>query len=102
LAFGEKEGEVFLGRDLGHARNYSEATAVEIDNEIRRIVQESYDKARRILESHRDGLVSVAEALLERETIEGEEVRRIILGNTPAGAGDASAGAADDTAGTGV
>ncbi|ABA88248.1 cell division ATP-dependent zinc protease FtsH [Syntrophotalea carbinolica DSM 2380] len=80
LAFGEKEGEVFLGRDLGHTRNYSESTAVEIDTEIRRIVQQSYDHARQILEENREGLVRVAEALLERETIDGEEVRSMILG----------------------
>jgi cell division protease FtsH len=96
LAFGEKEGEVFLGRDLGHARNYSETTAVEIDAEIRRIVQESYEKARHILESHRDGLVRVAEALLELETIDGEEVRRMIIGDVEQPAGAVNAQSSDD------
>ncbi len=96
LAFGEKEGEVFLGRDLGHARNYSETTAVEIDAEIRRIVQESYEKARNILESHRDGLVRVAEALLELETIDGEEVRRMIIGGGEQPAGTMKDQSSDD------
>ncbi|MGE4492615.1 MAG: ATP-dependent zinc metalloprotease FtsH [Syntrophotalea sp.] len=98
LAFGEKEGEVFLGRDLGHARNYSEATAVEIDNEIRRIVRESYDKARQILSNHRDGLVAVAEALLERETIDGGEVRRMIFGESASAGNETSAGTPENTA----
>ena len=97
LAFGEKEAEVFLGRDLGHARNYSETTAVEIDAEIRRIVQESYEQARQILESHRDGLVRVAEALLELETIDGEEVRRMIIGDVEQSAGVVDAEVSDDT-----
>ncbi len=96
LAFGEKEAEVFLGRDLGHARNYSETTAVEIDAEIRRIVQKSYEQARQILESHRDGLVRVAEALLELETIDGEEVRRMIIGDVAQAAAAVDAQTSDD------
>lgn len=96
LTFGEKEGEVFLGRDFGHTRNYSEATAVEIDNEIRRIVRESYDQTRQILETHREGLVSVAEALLERETIDGKEVRRMVLGDDAGEVAEGAAEAADD------
>lgn len=80
LAFGEKEGEVFLGRDFGHVRNYSEATALEIDSEIRRIVSENYQRTRSILADHLDGLHRVAEALLERETLDGEEVRCLALG----------------------
>ena len=54
LTFGEKEGEVFLGRDFGHTKNYSEATAVAIDEEIRRIVEESYARTREILSSNRE------------------------------------------------
>ncbi|MEZ4598653.1 MAG: ATP-dependent zinc metalloprotease FtsH [Syntrophotaleaceae bacterium] len=80
LAFGEKDGEVFLGRDFGHTKNYSEATAVEIDSEIRRIVQENYQRTRGILGEHRDGLMRVAEALLEKETLDGNEVRRLAMG----------------------
>ncbi len=80
LAYGEKEGEVFLGRDLGHMKNYSEATAVEIDGEIRRIVQESYERTRQILSEHQDGLSRVAEALLERETLDAGEVRYLVTG----------------------
>lgn len=81
LAFGEKEGEIFLGRDMGHVKNYSEATAVEIDNEIRRIIQESYERTRKILKENRESLVKVAEALLERESLDGAEIRKMVFGD---------------------
>ena len=83
LAYGEKEGEVFLGRDLGHMKNYSEATAVEIDAEIRRIVQEGYERTRKILSEHKDGLTRLAEALLEKETLDAAEVRYLVTGEQP-------------------
>ncbi len=83
LAFGEKDGEVFLGRDLGHVKNYSEATAIEIDNEIRRIVQENYQRTRKILEENLEGVTRVAEALLEKETLEGSEIRLLTFGDAP-------------------
>jgi cell division protease FtsH len=82
LAFGEKEGEIFLGRDMGHVKNYSEATAVEIDNEIRRIVQENYERARTLLGENVAALTRLAEALLERETMDGVEIRRIAFGES--------------------
>jgi cell division protease FtsH len=81
LAFGEKEGEIFLGRDMGHTKNYSESTAVEIDREIRRIVQENYDRARSLLTEQVDKLQLLAEALLERETLDGSEIRQIVFGD---------------------
>ncbi len=80
LSYGEKEGEVFLGRDMGHMKNYSEATAVEIDNEIRRIVQDNHARTREILQSNRKSLVLVADALLERETLDGNEIREMVFG----------------------
>ncbi|APG27444.1 cell division protein FtsH [Syntrophotalea acetylenivorans] len=80
LAYGEKEGEVFLGRDLGHMKNYSEATAVEIDGEIRRIVQENYERTRQILSDNKDSLTRLAEALLEKETLDASEVRYLVTG----------------------
>ena len=81
LAFGEKEGEVFLGRDFGHVKNYSEATAVAIDEEIRRIVEESYRRTRDILEQNRAALVKVSEALLERENLDGSEIHAMVFGD---------------------
>ncbi|OHB29384.1 MAG: cell division protein FtsH [Desulfuromonadaceae bacterium GWC2_58_13] len=80
LAFGEKEGEVFLGRDMGHMKNYSEATAIEIDNEITRIVKENYQRTQVILRDNKSALVTVAEALLERENLDGAEIRKMVFG----------------------
>ncbi len=80
LAYGEKEGEVFLGRDMGHMKNYSEATALEIDNEITRIVKENYQRTFDILKDNKAALVTVAEALLERENLDGAEIRKMVFG----------------------
>lgn len=66
-------GEVFLGRDYGHSKSYSENTAAEIDAEIRRIMSEQYQAAVDIIKEHREQLIRVAELLLEKETISGEE-----------------------------
>jgi cell division protease FtsH len=80
LAFGEKEGEVFLGRDFGHVKNYSESTAVAIDEEIRRIIDESYRRTREILDKNREALIKVSEALLERENLDGSEIHEMVFG----------------------
>lgn len=79
LTFGEKEGEVFLGKDMGHVKNYSEATAVELDNEIRRIVDENYQITRKELKNHQQQLIDLSEALLEKETLESSEVLKIVF-----------------------
>ncbi|MEJ2471381.1 MAG: ATP-dependent zinc metalloprotease FtsH [Desulfuromonadales bacterium] len=79
LAFGEKEGEVFLGRDYGHVKNYSEATAIAIDEEIRRIVEENYARTTEVLSQHKDALVKVSETLLERENMDGSEIKAMIF-----------------------
>jgi cell division protease FtsH len=70
-AFGKKEELVFLGREIGEQRNYSEAVAQEIDNEIRNLINEAYSVAREILVRHKDKLVTVSEKLMIEETIEG-------------------------------
>ena len=80
LSFGEKEGEVFLGRDMGHMKNYSESTAVEIDMEIRRIVTENHQRTRKLLSENQDALIRIGEALLEKETLDGAEVRKLVFG----------------------
>ncbi len=90
VTFGEKEGEVFLGRDMGHIKNYSEATAIQIDEEIKAIVRQCYERTHELLQEHRDDLVKVAEALLERETLDGKELREMVLGS----GGDGSDGPA--------
>ena len=79
LSFGEKEGEVFLGRDMGHMKNYSESTAVEIDTEISRIVKENYQRTQKLLGDHQDALIRIGEALLEKETLDGAEVRQLVF-----------------------
>jgi len=88
LAYGEKEGEVFLGRDMGHMKNYSEATAQQIDDEIRKIVTDNYDRTRKILLDHQQQLIDVSEALLERENMDGKELRQIVFGAETAEQGE--------------
>jgi cell division protease FtsH len=80
LSFGKKEGEVFLGRDIGQTRDYSEQTAQTIDREVRDIVERNYRRAVDILSSKVHLLHDLAKALLEFETIDGEEVERIVQG----------------------
>ncbi|MBV9119976.1 MAG: ATP-dependent zinc metalloprotease FtsH [Chloroflexi bacterium] len=72
IALGHKEELVFLGREIGEQRNYSEATAQEIDSELQRIVEHAHDVAREILTRNRDKLVRIAERLIKDETLEGQ------------------------------
>lgn len=74
IVFGEQREQVFLGRDLGHERNYSESTAEQIDSEVHRIVTEAYDDVVKLLSENMDFLHNMAEALLEYETIDHEDV----------------------------
>ncbi|HTP51739.1 MAG TPA: ATP-dependent zinc metalloprotease FtsH [Anaeromyxobacteraceae bacterium] len=80
LAFGKKEGEVFLGRDMASTQTYSEQTAREIDAEVRRIVTEQYERATKILNEHRKELDKIADALLEYETLDLADVDVIMAG----------------------
>jgi cell division protease FtsH len=82
LTFGKREELVFLGREISQQRNYSEATAVDIDGEVKRLVSEAYARARSSIEEHRQQLVAIAEALLERESLDGEEVTALLRGRT--------------------
>ncbi len=75
---GQKSGEVFLGRDLGHQPNYSEQVAASIDAEVRRLIDDSHDRARSILTLHRSTLDALAAALVEKETLDGEDLNAII------------------------
>ena len=77
MAWGS-QGMVFLGDDLMHSRDYSDDTARVIDEEVERILREQEDRCRAELKEHRAGLDLVATALLEKETIDGEEVRRLV------------------------
>jgi cell division protease FtsH len=80
LTFGKKEEQIFLGREIAQHRDYSEATAIRIDDEVRRIVEEGYKRAWNILESNRDALLRLAQALLEYETLDSWEIEAIIKG----------------------
>ena len=80
LAYGKKEEAIFLGREIAQHRDFSEATAVDIDKEVKRIVSEAYEKAKNIQNSHRDILETIAQGLLEREVLDANEVRLLIEG----------------------
>ncbi|MFL5421577.1 MAG: hypothetical protein ACJ79Y_12495, partial [Myxococcales bacterium] len=83
LAFYEEQGEVFLGRDVQHRqRNFSEKTAIDIDEEVRAIITEQYRRARIILVENKPVLDRIALALLERETLDGEQVDQLVKGKT--------------------
>ena len=77
VAFDAGSDEVFIGKSMAQTRPYSEKTAAEMDEEIRRIVDEAYDRCQAILEQSREQLVEVAEYLLANETMSGEEFEKI-------------------------
>jgi cell division protease FtsH len=78
MTFGKKEEEIFLGRDFTQKVDYSENTAIEIDAEIRRIIQESYQRAKDLLKKNLDVLHKIAETLLEKEVLDGSEIDAIV------------------------
>jgi cell division protease FtsH len=82
LAFGKKEGEVFLGRDMASVQTYSEQTAREIDAEVRRIVTEQYERARKVLLDNQGTLNRIAEALLEHETLDTSDIEKLMAGGS--------------------
>lgn len=78
VTLGKRGGPVFLGRDLVESRNYSEEIAREIDHEVRRLTDEAYERAQQIIEANRDKLERIAKALLERETLNADELDVLI------------------------
>jgi cell division protease FtsH len=80
LTFGKKEEQIFLGREIAQHRDYSEATAVKIDDEVRRLVGKGYDTAKNVLADHPDTLVRIAVALLEREVLDANEIKLLVAG----------------------
>jgi cell division protease FtsH len=83
MVYGENEGEVFLGRSITTHKNVSEATMQKVDQEIRRIVDEQYARARKIIEDNRDKIELMTKSLLEWETIDAEQIEDIMAGRTP-------------------
>src|SRR6202522_2726040 len=80
LSFGKKEVQIFLGREIAQHRDYSEETAICIDEEVKRIISTAYSRARAIIEQNSNSMVRIAEALLEREVLDGAEVKTLIDG----------------------
>jgi cell division protease FtsH len=78
ITFGKKEEEIFLGRDFTQRVDYSETTAVQIDGEVRRLILESYERAKLLLRRNLEALHKMAEALLERESLDGAEIDEIL------------------------
>ena len=91
LSFGKKEEQIFLGREIAQHRDYSEATAIKIDEQVRVLVEDAYLRASKIIADHSGALVRIAETLLEREILDGAEVLALIEG-VPAAAEPAGAG----------
>jgi len=80
MTFGEKQELVFLGKEIGEQREYSEKVAQEIDEEVRRIIREAYERAKEILTKNREKLDRLAQALMEKETLEGDELKAYLEG----------------------
>jgi len=80
LTFGKKEEQIFLGREIAQHRDYSEDTAVHIDAQVKRLVTTGYQRAKQVIQEHSDALVRIAEALLEREVLDGAEIKLLIEG----------------------
>lgn len=78
VTYGHDQSEVFLGRDLGQSRNYSENVAAEIDAEMRDIIDTGYEQAKELLQAHRDQLNKVAEYLKIHEKVEGDVFKRLM------------------------
>lgn len=80
MTFGDKEEHIFLGKELSKSVDYSEATAIEIDKEVRHIIDQCYQRAKAILTENKDKLIGVAETLLKKEVLDGKEVEAIVSG----------------------
>jgi cell division protease FtsH len=78
MTFGKKEEQIFLGRDFTQQQDYSQGTAEEIDKEVRRLIQEAYERAKRLLTRGLPVLHRMAEVLLERESLDGSDIDVIL------------------------
>ncbi len=83
MVYGENEGEVFLGRSVTTHKSVSEATMQKVDAEIRRIIDQQYGVARKILEENRDKVEAMTKALLEWETLDSDQIGDIMAGKPP-------------------
>ncbi len=103
LSYGKKEEQIFLGREISQHRDYSEDTAIKIDQEVQKIINEQYQRAVSIIKDNREALIRLAEALLEHETLDSVQIRRVVAGlpldsdNTQSTDEDGSATAEEST-----
>ena len=80
LTFGKKDEQIFLGREINQHRDYSEDTAIKIDSEVKRIIQSQYEMARSVITENSEAMVRLSEALLELETLDSVQIRRVVAG----------------------
>lgn len=83
MQFGSSQGQVFLGRDIGHEQNYSDSIAYEIDQEMQRFITECYEKCKDLLVKHSKEVHLIAQTLLEEETLEMEQIKQLIETGSP-------------------
>ena len=95
LAFGKKEEQIFLGREIAQHRDFSEDTAIKIDQEVKKIVSQQYARATKILEDNREAMERLVDALLEHESLDSAQMRRVIAG-LPVNGDDPKPVATDD------
>jgi cell division protease FtsH len=82
LSFGKREEQIFLGREIAQHRDYSESTAIRIDEQVKKLVEAGYSRAKKIIDDHHDALERIALSLLEREVLDGNEVQMLIEGKS--------------------
>jgi len=80
LTFGKKEEQIFLGREISQHRDFSEDTAIKIDQEVKRLVSEQYERAKEIIMENRETMIRLSETLLERESLDSVQIRRVVAG----------------------
>jgi cell division protease FtsH len=80
LTFGKQEEQIFLGREISKAHDYSQDTANQIDHEVKKFVMDNYARARHVLTEHKATLLTIADELLAREVLDADQVKRIVQG----------------------
>ncbi len=95
LTFGKKEEQIFLGREISQHRDYSEDTAIQIDHEVKKIIANQYEVARKVLQENADAMVRLSETLLELETLDSVQIRRVVAG-LPLDGDDSASSTNDD------
>ena len=79
VSYGKEEEPIFLGKEIARHKDYSEQTARTIDSEIKKIISDSLEETREILTNHREQLTKLAETLIEKETLDDEEIRKLLV-----------------------